>query len=601
MINTNLLQQLNINNTNKTPVQKNATAQNTPTTGKPDTAQTKSTNLLANYLKNQALINKSGIDSLKPLQPVENKKPVKKMLYTNDLKTLFRNCDAKILAIIPRIFNAKDTDGNEYINGNEDHGTFKNAIERLDEIKDDGYNCLHILPVNTPGKIQAMGTAGSVYSPLDLLEIDPMLADKNDPRDVKEQFKDFINECHKRDIKVMIDLPSCASTQMFDAHPELMAVEKDGMAKTPQGWNDIRMFEPWDDEAKRTLNPNLLELHKQFIDMCIDLGVDGIRADVARAKPVEFWDILIKYSRLRDPEFAWLAETYTHEDASPMINMPADRPDDCLRAGFDSFYGQYHLFSEWKTASEFMDYMKENLDLTYRVDQVKSAIASFASHDDLSPMFHGGVDYCKLIYGLEATMPMTNMYSVDGFQTGDYYTRKYKDADNEESQTLVSSKEDPSKLVKMKRMELHYGKMDLFNLSRRPGGKENSLRPFIRECHALREKYSEILGPKGTLIELDKEDDKNDQIIAYARHYQGKTILTIANKNVNRAVSCKIKIPTLREDQKLENLLPSYGQESIFQANKGELGVDIGAGRVHVFEIDTPFIENYTNKVYRQR
>jgi hypothetical protein len=272
-----------------------------------------------------------------------------------------------------------------------------------------------------------------------------------------------------------------------------------------------------------------------------------------------------------------------------MINMPADRPDDSLRAGFDSYYGQYHLFSEWKTASEFMNYLKECLDVSYRVDQGKSMIASFASHDDLSPMFHGGADFCKMIMGLEATIPMTNMYTVDGFQTGDYYTRKYANTIAEE--TMTDNHE----------MEVHYGKMDLFNLSRKPGGKDESIRDFVRSAHALRDKYSEVVGPKGTLIELEKEMDKNDQIIAYARHYQGKTLLTIANKNVNRAVACKIKIPTLKENQKLENLLPSYGKESIFQAVDGELRVDIGPSRVHVFEIDTPYIENYTDKVYRQR
>lgn len=546
-------------------------------------------NLLAQYLQNQATVNAPIVNQTTPVAPLENKKPVKKMLYTNDLRTLFKNCDAKILAIIPRIFNAKDENGNEYIDGKEEHGTFKNAIERLDEVKEDGFNTLHVLPVNPPGTKQAMGTAGSVYSPLDLLEIDPVLADPSDSRSAKEQFKDFINECHKRDIKVMIDLPSCASTEMFEQHPEWMAMEPNGMAKTPQGWNDIRMFQPWEDEGKRTLNPKLLELHKQYIDMCIDLGIDGIRADVARAKPVEFWDILIQYARQRDPEFAMLAECYTHEDASPMVNMPADRPEDALRAGFDSYYGQYHLFSEWKTATEFIDYIKEQLDMSYTLEHGKSLIASFASHDDLSPMFHGGADFCKMIMGLEAVIPMTNMYQVDGFQTGDYYTRKYADKYSPETRTDKHE------------MTVHYGKLDLFNLSRKPGGKEESLRPFIQEAHALRDKYSDVVGPKGTFIVLDKEGDKNDQIITFARHYQGKTLLVVANKNVNRPVACKIKVPTLSKNQKLVNLLPSYGKESIFQAADGELRVDVGPSRVHIFEIDTPNIEKNTNKVYRQR
>ena len=586
MLNTNLLS-IKLNNiqqtTGNTPVKNDKNFTET------SNSKVQNSDLLSKYLNSISAQNAPVVKKFDSLEKIENRKNLKKMLYTNDLKTLFKNCDAKILAIIPRIFNAKDANGNDYIDGNEEHGTFKNAIERLDEVKEDGFNCLHVLPVNTPGKKKAMGTAGSIYSPLDMLEIDPMLADPSDPRSPKEQFKNFINECHKRDIKVMLDMPSCASTQMFEAHPEWMAIEKDGMAKTPQGWNDIRMFQPWEDEGKRTLNPKLLELHKQFIDMCIDLGVDGIRADVSRAKPVEFWDILIKYSRQRDPEFAWLAETYTHEDASPMINMPADRPDDALRAGFDSFYGQYHLFSEWKTATDFINYLKENLDLSYKVEQGKSLIASFASHDDLSPMFHGGADFCKLIMGLQATIPMTNMYEVDGFQTGDNYLRKYANKHSEQTQTDNHE------------MEVHYGKLDLFNLSRKPGGDDETIRAFVRDAHALRDKYSDIVGPKGTFIELDKVGDKNDKIISYARHYEGKTLLVVANKNVNRAVACKIKIPTLRADQKLENLLPSYGKESIFQAAPNELRVDVGPARIHVFEIDTPFIENYTNKVYRQR
>ena len=112
-------------------------------------------------------------------------------------------------------------------------------------------------------------------------------------------------------------------------------------------------------------------------------------------------------------------------------------------------------------------------------------------------------------------------------------------------------------------------------------------------------KYKDVI-TKGTFIELDKSKDKNDQIIAYARHLNGKTLLVVANKNVNRPVACKIKVPTLKAGQELKNLLPSYGKESILQAHDNELSVELGPARVHVFEIDTPNIENYTNKIYRQ-
>lgn len=558
----------------------NFTNSSAPATA-PEQPKTTNSGLLNSYLNNMAMINAPAVQKV---QKTENTAPIN---YHNNLRSLFKNNEAKILMIIPRTFNAKDENGNEYIDGNETHGTFLNAIDRLDEVKAEGFNTFHVLPINPTGKMKAMGTAGSLYSPKDLLAIDPNLVDPNDPRSDKEQFKAFIDECHKRNIKVMIDLPSCASYDMFEEHPEWMAMESDGLAKTPQGWNDIRMFQPWKDEGKRTLNPKLLELHKQFVDMCIDLGVDGIRADVARAKPVEFWDVLIPYSHMRDPEFGWLAETYTYEDASPQANMPYDRPQDSLRAGFDMIYGQYHIFHEWPDATTFMNYIKEQLDMSYSLPKGKSLIGSFATHDDISPMYHGGADYCNLTMGLQATLPMLNPYIVDGYQSGDYYSYKYENQNNPITQTDNNE------------MTVHRGRLDIFNLSKKPGGNQPEIGKFMKSAFDMRDKYKDVI-TKGTFIQLDKEKDKNDQIIAYARHLNGKTLLVVANKNVDRSVACNVKVPTLKSTQELNNLLPSYGKQSILQAHDGYLSVELGPARVHVFEIDTPNIENYTNKIYKQ-
>lgn len=572
MINTTNLLALKLNSLKQT-----SQPNNQPAVTNPD-VKSSNPGLISAYLNNLAMMNVPAV------KKSENTAPIN---YHNNLKTMFRNNEAKILAIIPRTFNAKDLNGNEYIDGNEQRGTFLNAIDRLDEVKAQGFNTLHVLPIHPPGRMKAMGTAGSLYSPKDMLKIDPNLIDPNDPRSDKEQFKAFIDECHKRGIRVMLDMPSCASYDMFLEKPELMAMERDGLAKTPQGWNDIRMFQPWEDEGKRTLNPKLLELHKQYVDMCIDLGIDGIRSDVARAKPVEFWDVIIPYSHMRDPEFGWLAETYTYEDASPQANMPYDRPEDSLRAGYDTIYGQYHIFHEWTNATTFMDYVKEQLDMSYRLPKGKSLIGSFATHDDISPMFHGGAEYCNLTMGLQATLPMLNPYIVDGYQTGDDYLYPYEDKYNPETQTDTHI------------MTVHRGRLDIFNPSRKPGGTQPEIGEFMTSAFALKDKYADVIN-KGTFIELNKENDKNDQIITYARHYNGKTLLVVANKNINRSVACKIKVPTLRANQELKNLLPSYGKESLLQARDNELCVDLGPARIHVFEINTPNIEKYCDKIYKQ-
>ncbi len=544
------------------------------------------------YLDNLARINAAGVQRVELTSD-------KNVSYKNNLRTMIRNNESVMMAIVPRTFTAEDINGDDKVtlSTGEKNGTFLKAISRLDELKELGINTLHILPIHPPGKKNAMGTAGSLYSPAKYvtddghLAIDPMLIDKNDPRTPDEQFKAFIDECHKRGIRVMLDLPSCASVDMFEAEPELMAYGRNGEDKTPQGWADIRMFEPWADEAKRTLNPKLLEMHKQFVDACIDLGIDGIRADVARAKPPEFWDILIKYSHQRDPEFGWLAESYTYECASPMVNMPYDRPEDLLRAGFDEYYGQYHIFHDWKNAGEFNDYIKLNLDLSHRLPAGKSVIGSFLTHDDSSSMVHGGENFCKLTTVLQATIPMCNPYFIDGFQTGDYYDYKYRGTDNIETYTGKT------------KMEEHQYRLALFNLARKPGGDCPDIERVMQGVLKMRSENLDVLADKNSsFIEFNKKEDIDDQIIAYARHNNGRTILVVANKNPNRNVTGIIEIPGLKADQKLENMIPEYGDSSEFQVSQGELKVNLSPADAYVFEIETPDIEkDCKGHVFKQK
>ena len=537
----------------------------------------------AKYLQNLALMNAASVKKV-------DLNTAKVEPYHNNLRSMIQNNESVMMAIVPRTFTAEDLNGDDKVtlSTGEKNGTLLSAISRLDELKNDGINTIHILPIHPTGKKNAMGTAGSLYSPAKYvtedghLAIDPMIIDQNDPRTPDEQFKALIDECHKRNIKVMLDLPSCASVDMFEAEPELMAYGRNGEDKTPQGWADIRMFEPWADEAQRTLNPKLLEMHKQYVDACIDLGLDGIRADVARAKPPEFWDELIRYSHEKDPQFAWLAESYTYECASPMVNMPYDRPEDLLKAGFDEYYGQYHIFHDWRNASEFDDYVKFNLDLSHKLPAGKSVIGSFLTHDDSSSMIHGGENFCKLTTVLQSTIPMCNPYFIDGFQTGDYYDYKYRNTENIESyngNTLMNE---------------HRYRLALFNLSRKPGGDCPDIERVMRGTLKMRSENLDVLADKNSsFIELDKREDKNDQIIAYARHNNknGRTILVVANKNPNRNVTGIVEIPGLKETQKLKNMVPEYGDTSEFQVDEDELRVNLAPCDAYVFEIDTPNIE----------
>lgn len=569
------------------------------------------------------MANNQPISTAKPVSQVGLTEASKRVYgYKNDLRDMLTHNRANILAVIPRIMNAQDKDGNELIQGDEQAGNFVNAIERLNEIKDLGFNTLHVLPIHPTGKTHAMGTAGSLYAPADFLLVDPELVDENPPQEAREkiaqlyeqktgkklvkmdkndpevafaQCKYFIDECHKRGIRVMLDLPSCASVDYAKKHPEMMAIGADGKEKVPQGWQDIRMLKPFENEQTRELNKDVLDLHKKYVDMCVDLGMDGIRADVGRAKPVEFWNVIINYSRVKDPQFAWLAETYTHEDASPQLNMPYDRPQELLEVGFDSYYGQYHIYSDWLEANDLYSYVKENIDMNNKIGEPKSLIGSFATHDDRSPMLYGGAPWVMFTTTLQSMLPQVNPYMTDGVQTGDYYIFPYDHALVKETQTDNHE------------CTVHTGRMDIFNKSRKPGGQSPEISNVVRAAFALRNnEYNKVMG--NNLLQMKDAQDvitkgsfiilptNNPQIIAFARHKDGKTLLFVGNRNVNFKVGGTIQIPGLKPDQTFKNLMPAYGEECKFQNNKdGSLTVELGTSRACVFEIDTPNIQELSD------
>ena len=426
-----------------------------------------------------------------------------------------------------------------------------------------------------------------------------MKMDKNDPDVAFSQCKYFLEECHKRDIKAMLDLPSCASVDFAKEHPELMAIGADGKEKVPQGWQDIRMFKPFEDEQNRELNRGLLDLHKKYVDLCVDVGFDGIRADVGRAKPVEFWNVIINYSRERDPEFGWLAETYTHEDASPQLNMPYDRPKELLEVGFDSYYGQYHIFNDWTKAQQLYDYVKENIDINNEIGAktgAKSLIGSFATHDDKSPMLYGGAPWVMFTSILQSMLPQVNPYMTDGVQTGDYYIFPYDHAIVKETETDNHE------------CTVHTGRMDIFNKSRKPGGQFPEISNVVKAAFALREnKFNEVSTDKK--LQMQNAQDvitkgsfvilptNNPEIIAFARHKDGKTLLFIGNRNVNQKIGGTVQIPGLKANQKFNNLMPAYGDECRFQNNQnGSVNVELGASRACVFEIDNADIEKLSKQ-----
>ena len=120
----------------------------------------------------------------------------------------------------------------------------------------------------------------------------------------------------------------------------------------------------------------------------------------------------------------------------------------------------------------------------------------------------------------------------------------------------------------------------------------------MTEMSKLRAKYEDII-TKGSYIPL-KTSNSEDKIIAYARHLNGKTLLVIANQDVNCIQSGKIHIEGLNKNQKLSDIAPENSKKSNANLYKNGISVELAPAKFMMFEIDTPKIEKSGVKVYKQ-
>lgn len=487
--------------------------------------------------------------------------------YVNDLRQTFLSNKAIIMAINIRTFNAQDTDKSGIIDEGEVRGNFLNAIERLDEIKELGVNTLHVLPINPTGKIKALGTAGSVYAPISLTEINSSMADETSDLSLEEQVKKFTEECHKRGIRVIVDLPSCGSYDMYLEQPDLFVKDKTQQAPVvPTDWTDVRLFDTGTD---KDLNKKLYDIHVQYVDMVQRLGFDGIRADVATIKPYKFWEDLIAYAQLKDSNFLFLAEASDSWREPPSEYAPFTPYDKLLEAGFDGYYGSFFNIKEWKKASDLINHVQFNKKLLSSYKTPKSVIGSFSTHDELSPILIKGENLSKMIIWLNTTLPL-NSYYVDGFQTGADYV--YFWGNKKAKQTFT---DDDYYFV-------HRGKFDLFNYSARPQGSYSDILTNFEIANKYKKTFSQVFS-KGSFVPIQTN---NDSVFAFARSYGDVTILTIGNldfKNAQHKV--KININKLNKTHTFSVLKGSNSAYGFVRKND-KITFDIPAGDIQVYLIN---------------
>lgn len=479
--------------------------------------------------------------------------------WLNDLKTLFVTNQAIIYSINIRTFNARDYNQNGIVEENlgEEKGTFLNAIDRLDELQSSGVNTILLMPVTTTGKIKALGTAGSLYAPSSFDEINPQFKSPSSKLPVKAEMIKFVDECHKRNIRVMVDLPACASYDLYLTNPELFVKDKNNSPVIPADWTDVRLLNAGDNEH---INTDVYNLYANFIDLMQEMDVDGIRADVANIKPYAFWKKLISETKMRNPEFLFLAEA-SDSQKSPSEYAVYTNSNKLLDAGFDGYYGNFGDFKNWNSAADLYSNVKSCVDLQKKYSNKKSVLGAFATHDQVSPMLVNGAQYSKMIVWLNATLPI-NSYAIDGFSTGDTYI--YPLMNKKATKTYT---DDEYYFV-------HRGQMDIFNFSKFCIGKNlNIFRDFV-----LANKFKTLEAETISKGDFTTLRTSNPSVFGYERRYGDKAIIVIGNLDFNKGLDVVINTPNINNQTpsvpiKLENIPKIYKNKIKTVLNPGEVNV----------------------------
>jgi len=449
-------------------------------------------------------------------------------VWINDTRSQFQANALVILGVNIRTFNAKDLNKNGIIEDRlgEERGNFINAIDRLDELAMQGVNTIHLLPITPVGKLKALGTAGSLYALNGFDEINPQLMSKKSKLSAKEQAIRFIDEAHRRKIRVIVDLPSCASYDYYLKY-NLLFLTKNGSASViPNDWTDLRMF---DSGKNGRINLDLLEQHKKFIDMMLEIGVDGVVASAATIKPADFWSDLITYTRARSPQFLFLAQA-TDKEVQMEKFIPFTPYDKLLEAGFDGYYAGYSRLSDWRTADELHAQVKFNQKLFSKYKLIKSSIGSFATHDSVSPVLVNGTPYSTMIAWLNATLPL-NAYYTDGFQSGDDYMYPW-----ENQKAKRTATDDNFYFV-------HRGKLDIFNFSRKPGGTNGDILQNFILANKFKYMMNQIM-PDASYIPLATN---SANVFAFARSNNKNAVIVIGNMDFSNMQNVKVSVPHLNE------------------------------------------------------
>lgn len=212
-------------------------------------------------------------------------------------------------------------------------GTFQGLIGRLDEIEEMGVNTLWLMPIHPIGEERRkddIGSLGSPYSITDYYAVNPDYG-------TEEDFQALVDSVHARDMHIILDL--VANHTAWD-HPWL---EENPDMYTPgpidgftvpvldgdtTDWTDVVDLDFENEQTRQSM----IDVMQYWVR---EYDVDGYRADVAHAVPLDFWNAAID----------------SVEAVKPVLMLAEAAEPELHEVGFDYTYA-WPFYNQLKTVWE---------------------------------------------------------------------------------------------------------------------------------------------------------------------------------------------------------------------------------------------------------
>lgn len=163
-----------------------------------------------------------------------------------------------------------------------DEGSFAKVTEAIPRLSDLGVDILWLMPIHPISEAERKGTLGSPYSVADYYGVNPEFG-------TEEDLRQLISAAHDSNMMVILDWVAnhtgWDNPWIFE-HPDWYTKDAEGNIVHPPGtdWYDVAdlNFSNWE------MRMAMIDAMRYWVE---EFDIDGYRADVAHSVPVDFWEL----------------------------------------------------------------------------------------------------------------------------------------------------------------------------------------------------------------------------------------------------------------------------------------------------------------------